>query len=83
MDTTDFEELYSNVYASLMNENLDGTLDDLIGAIDKVSKGYQQNTQYFSPSSPSGAGKYSSQAKHYLSQDYYTFVDTMPKKRFL
>lgn len=30
-----------------------------------------------------GAGKYSSQAKHYLSQDYYTFVDTMPKKRFL
>ena len=34
-------------------------------------------------SGTSGAGKYSSQAKHYLSQDYYTFVDTMPKKRFL
>ena len=80
MDTTDFEELYSNVNASLMNENRDGTLDDLIGAIDKVSKGYQKDTDLFPTS---GAGKYSSQAKHYLSQDYYTFVDTMPKKRFL
>ena len=84
MDTAEFDALYTGVTAILGAENsMYGTLTDLIGAIGNVSKGYQQNTQYFSPSPTSGAGKYSSQAKHYLSQDYYTFVDTMPKKRFL
>lgn len=78
MSTTDFNELYANVYAILMNENLYGTLDDLIDRIQQVSDGYQQSPNIFS-----GSGKYSSQAKHYLNQDYYTFVHTMPKKRFL
>ena len=51
------------------------TFNGLIAQVKHYDKIYTRKTR--------GAGKYSSQAKHYLSQDYYTFVDTMPKKRFL